>query len=119
VLSRPMSADRVRGLPQLEPDLRHQLVCGAAHESIGSDPAGNVGGNGQQPGSHPPRAMTRALSVAVRVKPGAQREHVGGSYPGPYGPALVISVRARAVDGAATEATLGQRITNLLAPATS
>lgn len=63
--------------------------------------------------------MTRALSVAVRVKPGAQREHVGGSYPGPYGPALVISVRARAVDGAATEATLGQRITNLLAPATS
>ena len=48
--------------------------------------------------------MTRRPSVAVRVKPGAQREHVGGSYPGPYGPALVISVRARAVDGAATEA---------------
>ena len=48
--------------------------------------------------------MTRSATIAVRVKPGARRDEVGGSYPGPYGPATVISVRARAVDGAATEA---------------
>lgn len=48
--------------------------------------------------------MGTSATVAVRVKPGARRDHVGGGYPGPYGPALIISVRARAVDGAATEA---------------
>jgi hypothetical protein len=41
----------------------------------------------------------------VRVKPGAGRDRVGGRYDGPHGPALVVAVAARAVDGRATEAT--------------
>ena len=42
--------------------------------------------------------------VAVRVKPGASRARVGGHHDGPHGPALVVAVTARAVDGQATEA---------------
>ncbi|WFE29382.1 DUF167 domain-containing protein [Solwaraspora sp. WMMD791] len=49
------------------------------------------------------RAST-SLSIAVRVKPGSSRSRVGGSHPGPRGPALVIAVSAPAVDGRATEA---------------
>ncbi|MEU8297284.1 DUF167 domain-containing protein [Micromonospora sp. NPDC048909] len=45
-----------------------------------------------------------ALTVAVRVKPGAARARVGGCFDGPHGPALVIAVNAPAVDGRATEA---------------
>jgi hypothetical protein len=45
-------------------------------------------------------------SVAVRVKPGAARTRVGGRHDGPYGPALVVSVNAPAVDGRATAATI-------------
>ena len=45
-----------------------------------------------------------ALTVAVRVKPGASRDRVGGCFDGPHGPALVIAVHAPAVDGRATEA---------------
>lgn len=44
------------------------------------------------------------VTIAVRVKPGASRTRVGGGYPGPYGPALVVAVSAPAVDGRATEA---------------
>jgi uncharacterized protein YggU (UPF0235/DUF167 family) len=44
------------------------------------------------------------VTVAVRVKPGSSRTRVGGSYAGPYGPALVVAVNAPAVDGRATEA---------------
>ena len=44
------------------------------------------------------------LTVAVRVKPGASRDRVGGRFDGPHGPALVIAVHAPAVDGRATEA---------------
>jgi uncharacterized protein YggU (UPF0235/DUF167 family) len=44
------------------------------------------------------------MNVAVRVKPGASRTRVGGSHPGPHGPALIIAVNAPAVDGRATEA---------------
>jgi uncharacterized protein YggU (UPF0235/DUF167 family) len=47
-----------------------------------------------------------SLRIAVRVKPGASRTKVGGRYDGPSGPALVVAVSARAVDGKATEATL-------------
>ena len=47
-----------------------------------------------------------SLRIAVRVKPGASRTKVGGRYDGPSGPALVVAVPARAVDGRATEATL-------------
>lgn len=46
-----------------------------------------------------------AGTVAVRVRPGASRTRVGGQYPGPWGPALVVAVSAPAVDGRATEAT--------------
>ncbi|MGV9214791.1 DUF167 domain-containing protein [Micromonospora sp. RB23] len=45
-----------------------------------------------------------ALTVAVRVKPSASRDAVGGRFDGPHGPALVIAVHAPAVDGRATEA---------------
>ncbi|TCB97955.1 DUF167 domain-containing protein [Micromonospora zingiberis] len=48
--------------------------------------------------------MADALTVAVRVKPGASRARVGGRYDGPHGPALVIAVNAPPVDGRATEA---------------
>ncbi|MGW0215228.1 DUF167 domain-containing protein [Micromonospora chokoriensis] len=44
------------------------------------------------------------LTVAVRVKPGASRDRVGGCFDGPHGPALVIAVHDPAVDGRATEA---------------
>jgi hypothetical protein len=47
------------------------------------------------------------LMFAVRVKPGASRTRVGGRYDGAGGPALVVAVTARAVDGAATAAVLG------------
>jgi uncharacterized protein YggU (UPF0235/DUF167 family) len=46
-----------------------------------------------------PRA---AIRVPVRVTPGASRPRVGGQRLG----ALVVAVRARAVEGAATEAAL-------------
>ncbi|MET7668749.1 DUF167 domain-containing protein [Micromonospora luteifusca] len=44
------------------------------------------------------------LTVAVRVKPGASRDRVGGRFDGPHGPALVIAVHDPAIDGRATEA---------------
>jgi uncharacterized protein YggU (UPF0235/DUF167 family) len=46
------------------------------------------------------------VTLAVRVKPGSSRARVGGRYDGSRGPALVVAVTARAVDGAATEAAL-------------
>jgi hypothetical protein len=46
------------------------------------------------------------VTVAVRVKPGAARARVGGRYDGAHGPALVVAVSARPVEGAATEAAL-------------
>jgi uncharacterized protein YggU (UPF0235/DUF167 family) len=48
--------------------------------------------------------VSRSVVVAVRVKPGASRARVGGHHDGPHGPALVVAVTARAVDGQATEA---------------
>ena len=42
------------------------------------------------------------LRFPVRVRPGAARSRVGGSYDG----ALLVRVCARAVDGRATDATL-------------
>ena len=44
------------------------------------------------------------VTIAVRVRPGASRTRVGGGYDGPLGPAVVVAVTARAVDGRATEA---------------
>jgi uncharacterized protein YggU (UPF0235/DUF167 family) len=48
--------------------------------------------------------VSRSVVVAVRVKPGSSRVRVGGRHDGPHGPALVVAVTARAVDGRATEA---------------
>ena len=50
------------------------------------------------------RSEPPVVSVAVRVRPGAGRTRVGGHYPGPHGPALIVAVGAPAVDGKATEA---------------
>jgi uncharacterized protein YggU (UPF0235/DUF167 family) len=49
-------------------------------------------------------AVNSAVKVAVRVKPGAARARVGGSY-GDAG-ALVVAVTERAADGRATAAAL-------------
>jgi hypothetical protein len=46
------------------------------------------------------------VTIAIRVKPGASRTAVGGVYAGPYGPAVIVAVGARPVDGQATEAAL-------------
>ena len=46
------------------------------------------------------------MRVTVRVRPGASRTRVGGSFGDGVERALVVAVSARAVDGAATEATL-------------
>lgn len=46
------------------------------------------------------------MRVLLRVKPGASHTAVGGRYDGPAGPALVVAVAARAVDGQATKAAL-------------
>ena len=59
------------------------------------------------------------VRVAVRVKPGASRNAVGGRHDGPYGPALVVSVNAPAVDGRATEAAVRAVAKALRVPAGS
>jgi uncharacterized protein YggU (UPF0235/DUF167 family) len=50
------------------------------------------------------RSSDALLAFRVRAKPGARRDRVGGSY-GDSG-ALIVSVRARAVDGAANDAVV-------------
>ncbi|MFY1686823.1 DUF167 domain-containing protein [Plantactinospora sp. WMMB782] len=55
-------------------------------------------------GRGPARSGAGALTVAVRVRPGASRARVGGRFDGPHGPALVIAVHPPAADGRATEA---------------
>lgn len=46
------------------------------------------------------------MKVALRVSPGARTDAVGGRWDGPRGPALVVRVRARAVEGAANVAVI-------------
>ncbi|MCU1660055.1 MAG: hypothetical protein JWR58_120 [Pseudonocardia sp.] len=46
------------------------------------------------------------MKVSVRVRPGARADTVGGRWDGPRGPALLVAVRARAVEGAANAAVL-------------
>ena len=46
------------------------------------------------------------MRILLRVKPGASRTAVRGRYDGPGGPALVVAVAARAVEGQATKAVL-------------
>lgn len=52
------------------------------------------------------RAPDDGVRVAVRVRPGSRREEVGGTWAGPRGPALLVAVRARAVEGAANAAVV-------------
>lgn len=44
------------------------------------------------------------LRFAVRVRPGARKDAVGGRWDGPRGAALLVAVTAPAVDGKANEA---------------
>ena len=44
------------------------------------------------------------MRFAVRVKPGARRDTVGGTWSGPGGDALIVAVAAPAVEGKANEA---------------
>jgi uncharacterized protein len=44
------------------------------------------------------------LRVVVRVRPGARADDVGGRWDGARGPALLVAVRAHAVDGEANAA---------------
>ncbi|MBO0876483.1 MAG: DUF167 domain-containing protein [Pseudonocardia sp.] len=46
------------------------------------------------------------MKLAVRVRPGARADRVGGCWDGPRGRALLVAVRARAVDGKANEAVV-------------
>jgi uncharacterized protein len=46
------------------------------------------------------------MRISVRVRPGARRDEVGGSWAAPREPALVVTVRARAVEGAANAAVV-------------
>lgn len=45
-------------------------------------------------------------AFAVRVKPGAKKDAVGGVWAGPSGDALIVAVAAPAVDGKANDAVL-------------
>ena len=46
------------------------------------------------------------MNIAIRVKPSASSNAVGGAYPGPYGEALIVAVTAPAVDGRANDAVI-------------
>ncbi|MGE3286920.1 MAG: DUF167 domain-containing protein [Pseudonocardia sp.] len=46
------------------------------------------------------------MKVAVRVRPGARADAVGGCWDGPRGAALLVAVRARAVEGKANAAVV-------------
>ena len=46
------------------------------------------------------------MRISVRVRPGTRGDAVGGRWDGLRGPALVVSVRARAVEGAANAAVV-------------
>jgi uncharacterized protein (TIGR00251 family) len=47
------------------------------------------------------------VRVSIRVRPGAKKESVGGRWDGPRGVALLVAVRARAVEGQANAAVVG------------
>lgn len=46
------------------------------------------------------------MKISVRVRPGAKADAVGGRWDGPRGTALLVAVRARAVEGAANTAVV-------------
>jgi uncharacterized protein (TIGR00251 family) len=54
--------------------------------------------------SRGPGSPDALLRFRVRAKPGARRDHVGGSYGGVR--VLIVAVRARAVEGAANDAVV-------------
>lgn len=68
----------------------------------------------QQPTPLPDPSRAPPVRIAIRVKSGASRTKVGGTY-GTEG-ALVVAVQERAVDGKATEAALKALATALGVP---
>jgi uncharacterized protein len=50
--------------------------------------------------------VSEVVRVAVRVRTGAAADRVGGRWEGPRGPALLVAVRAHAVEGAANKAVV-------------
>jgi hypothetical protein len=46
------------------------------------------------------------MRIGIRVRPGARADAVGGGWDGPRGRALLVAVRARAVDGQANAAVI-------------
>lgn len=48
--------------------------------------------------------LSGTFRFAVRVKPGAKKDAVGGVWAGPGGDALIVAVAAPAVEGKANEA---------------
>jgi uncharacterized protein (TIGR00251 family) len=48
--------------------------------------------------------VSEPFRFAIRVKPGAKRDAVGGRWAGPRGDALIVAVAAPAVEGKANEA---------------
>lgn len=46
------------------------------------------------------------MRVTLRVRPTARADAVGGRWDGPRGPALLVAVRARAVEGRANAAVV-------------
>jgi len=75
------------------------------HRPGGRRAGGSADRRGHVPAAEPrPGPDAGPVTVAVRVKPGASRERVGGRYDGPHGPSLIVAVTAPAVDGRATEA---------------
>lgn len=49
-------------------------------------------------------SATAPFRFAVRVKPGAKKDAVGGRWAGAHGDALIVAVAAPAVEGKANEA---------------
>jgi len=47
-----------------------------------------------------------SMRIGIRVRPGARADAVGGGWDGPRGRALLVAVRARAVDGQANAAVV-------------
>ena len=47
------------------------------------------------------------MRIGIRVRPGARADRVGGRWAGPRGPALLVAVRAPAMDGRANAAVVG------------
>jgi len=52
------------------------------------------------------RLILAPMRIGIRVRPGVRADAVGGGWDGPRGRALLVTVRARAVDGQANAAVI-------------